>query len=223
MSNGGVYINGWDRSEYSVKTCKAAPADDANAANTLHGITTTNGNGQIVISGPGDHEWLANLIVMAPRLSNLNIESMNGPLSLRDLAGVIHLTATNGPIGLYNVGGAVDTRTTNGPITLKGATGDEKITAVNGPVHLELTGTRWDGPGIELSTQNGPLSVSIPDGYSSGISIQTSDRSPVKCSAPACSGATRNPGSGAIRIGGGEPVVRLSTANGPLSIQAAKK
>src|SRR5262245_45289005 len=33
MSNGGLYITGWDRSEYSVKTCRAVPNDpDAAAA-----------------------------------------------------------------------------------------------------------------------------------------------------------------------------------------------
>src|SRR5437868_1812330 len=26
ISKGGIYVNGWDRSEYSIKTCKAVPA-----------------------------------------------------------------------------------------------------------------------------------------------------------------------------------------------------
>src|SRR5262249_23680236 len=142
---------------------------------------------------------------------------------LRDLAGVLHLAAMNGPVALNNVGGVVDTTTTNGPISLKGASGAQKVTAVNGPISIELSGNRWDGPGLEVSSKNGPLSVSVPDGYSSGILMQTSDKSPVSCKAPACVGATRSPGaSNVIRLGAGDPIVRLTTANGPVSVQAPK-
>ena len=168
-------------------------------------------------------KWTANLIIMAPRLSSMDIETRNGPLQMRDLAGVLHLAAANGPIALNNVGGVVETTTTNGPIALKGASGDQRLSAMNGPVHVELSGSRWDGPGLEVTTKNGPLSLSLPDNYSSGIAIQTSQRAPVSCSAPACSGATRYLGSpSVIRLGNGEPIVRLSTGNGPLSIQTAR-
>ena len=223
MSNGGIYLSGWDRNEYSVKTCKAVPADDPNASSTLGEITTTNANGQISVSGPNGREWVANLIIRAPRLSSLALQTRNGPLQLRDLAGNIQLSASNGPISLDNVGGFVQATTTNGPISVKGASGDQRLTATNGPIHVGLSGSRWDGPGLEASTQNGPLSLSIPDGYGSGIRIQASDHSPVSCRAPACAGATRLLSSPSIiRIGNGEPIVRLSTVNGPLSVQAAK-
>src|SRR5689334_1119692 len=48
LSNGGVFVVGWDRNEYSVKTCKAAPQDDPNATSTLREITTNiTGNAEI--------------------------------------------------------------------------------------------------------------------------------------------------------------------------------
>src|SRR5204863_984093 len=101
--------------------------------------------------------------------------------------------------------------------------GDQRWTAVNGPIHIVLTGNRWDGPGLEVSTKNGPLSVSIPNGYGSAISMQTADRAPVSCKAPACTGAITTGGSpGTIRIGNGEPIVRLATSHGPVSIQPAR-
>lgn len=224
LNNSGVYITGWDRNEYSIKSCKAVPADDPSASTTLREISTiANPNGEITVSGPNDREWTLNLILMVPRLSKMSIETRNGPMSLRDLAGVIHVLATNGPIALNNVGGVVDATTTNGPISVKGASGDHRVTATNGPVHVELSGSRWDGPGIEVSTKNGPLALSVPDGYSSAIAVQTSSRSPVECKATVCAGAIRTLSSpGIIRIGNGEAVVRLSTGNGPLSIQSAK-
>ena len=217
LTNGGIYLSGWDRMEYSVKTCKAVPADDPNTSDTLSRISTSVVGGELAVNGPSDRDWTANLIVMAPRLTKLDLETRNGPLELRDLAGVIHVVATNGPVGLNNVGGSVDATTTNGPIHLKGASGDQRLTAANGPIHVELSGSRWDGPGLEVSTKNGPLSLSVPDGYSSGISVQTSGRSPVRCKAALCSGLTNF--AGVVRLGNGDPVVKLSTGNGPLSIE----
>jgi hypothetical protein len=222
-ADSGIYLSGWDRNEYSVKTCKAVPDDDPNPPATFREITTNNANGRLSISGPGGREWIANLIIMVPRIANLDLRAQNGPLQVRDLAGNIQLNATNGPISLNNVGGFVQATTTNGPISVDGATGDQRLTASNGPIHVGLSGSRWDGPGLQASTQNGPLSVSIPNAYSSAIRIEASDHSPVRCQAPACASATKLSGSpGVIRIGSGDPIVRLSTVNGPLSIQAAK-
>src|ERR1051325_5626453 len=48
-SNNGIYVAGWDRNEYSVKTCKAVSPDDSNPASTLGEITTVNSNGRIEI------------------------------------------------------------------------------------------------------------------------------------------------------------------------------
>jgi hypothetical protein len=223
LSTGGVFITGWDRSEYSVKTCKSVP-DDSDATGALRDIVTNKtGTTQISVSGPNDRPWTANLIIMVPRLSNMEIETRNGPLQLRDLAGNLQLKATNGPITLQNVGGIVETTATNGPISLSGVSGDQRINTTNGPVNLQLSGNHWDGPGLEVSTKNGPLSVAIPDAYSSAILIQTSDRSPMNCTAAACAGAYRNTTSpGTIQIGSGNPTVRLSTSNGPLSIRSAR-
>src|SRR5262249_35719135 len=155
---------------------------DPNPTATLRDIVTNiTGNTQITVSGPSDRDWTANLIIMTPRLSTMDIETRNGPLGVRDLAGNIRLNAANGPISLQNVGGIVETTTRNGPISLAGGSGDQRIEATNGPVNLQLSGSRWDGPGLQVTTRNGPMSVSIPDAYGSGVAVQTNGRSPVSC------------------------------------------
>jgi hypothetical protein len=222
LTNGGMYVTGWDRNEYSVKTCKAVP-DEPNATGTLREITTTNNGGQLAVNGPGDKEWMVHLIIMVPRLSRMDVETLNGPLQLRELAGVLRLTAKNGPVSLYNVGGVVDTTATNGPISLSGASGDQRVTATNGPIQIELSGSRWDGPGLDVSAKNGPLSVSIPNAYGSSIQMRTSDNSPMNCVASICAGAKRTSTSpNIIRFGNGDPIVRLSTENGPVRVLEAK-
>jgi len=204
-SDSGIYVTGWDRNEYSIKTCKAVPPDAPDAPGTLREITTTNSNGRISVDGPAGRDWMANLIVRVPRGSGMNLQTVNGPLQLRDLAGTIRVTASNGPISLQNVGGSVQATTANGPIAVR------------------LSGSRWEGPGLEASTQNGPLSVSIPDAYGASIRIQTSGHSPVRCRAPLCAGTTGSFSSpGVIQIGNGDSNVRMSTVNGPISIGAAR-
>jgi DUF4097 and DUF4098 domain-containing protein YvlB len=166
---------------------------------------------------------MAALIVMVPRISSLNLQTGNGSLQLRDLAGNIQLNAANGAISLNNVGGSVQATTANGPISVTNSSGDHRLSATNGPVHVSLSGSRWDGPGLEASTRNGPLSIVIPENYSSAIRIQASDHSPMNCNSPICSQAIRSGKSpSVISIGNGEPAVRLSTVNGPLSIQGLR-
>ncbi|MBI4472886.1 MAG: DUF4097 family beta strand repeat protein [Acidobacteria bacterium] len=219
-SNSGIYVIGWDRNEYRVQTCKAVPDD---SVNMLREITTTHSNGRISVSGPSNREWMAHLIIHVPRISQLDFQTANGPIHLRDLAGTIRVSASNGPLHLDNVGGSVEATTANGPIHIERGSGDQRLTATNGPIHVALSGNRWDGPGLEVSTKNGPLTLAIPDSYGSGIRIETSDHSPIRCTAPACNQAVRTLSSPSfIRLGSGDPVVRLSTVNGPLSIQPAK-
>jgi hypothetical protein len=220
-SNNGIYVTGWDRNEYSIKTCKAIPDDGSR--DTLGMITTTYSNGMISVSGPQDREWMANLILLVPRIANMDLRAANGPLQLRDLAGQIRVSTSNGPIQLKNVGGSVQVTASNGPIHVEGSSGDHRISATNGPVHIALSGRQWDGPGFEATAQNGPVTLAIPPSYGSGIRIQTPGRSPVSCSASVCGQATRSLDSpSVIRIGDGDPRVRLSTVNGPLSIQDAR-
>jgi hypothetical protein len=220
-SNSGIYLSGWDRSEYSVTTCKAIPDDGSR--DTLAMITTTNSNGAIAVNGPSDREWMANLIIRVPRIANLNLTTANGPLQVRDLAGQVRLSAANGPVDLRNVGGSVEVTSSNGPIRVEGASGDQRVTATNGPIHVELSGSRWEGPGFEVSARNGPVTIAIPASYASGVRIETPERSPVSCRASVCAQATRTLSSpSVIAIGNGDPRVRLSAVNGPLSIQDAK-
>jgi DUF4097 and DUF4098 domain-containing protein YvlB len=220
-SNSGIYVSGWDRNEYSVKTCKAIPDDGSR--DTLGMITTTHSKGSISVNGPQDREWMANLIITVPRLANLEMGTSNGPLQARDLAGQIRLSTSNGPIRLSNVGGSVAVTAANGPVHVEGASGDQRVSSTNGPIHIALSGSSWDGPGFEVSAQNGPVTLAIPASYGSGVHIETSDRSPVSCRASVCAQATRSLSArSVIRIGSGDPRVRLSTVNGPLSIQDAR-
>ena len=156
---------------------------------------------------------------MVPRVSAMDVRTQYGGIQLRELAGNIRVSSVDGPIALVRVGGIVDTTSTNGPLTLMGVSGNQRATATNGPVTVHLAGNHWDGPGLGLSATNGPVSLWIPDVYSSPVEVQTSQRSRVNCKAPVCAELTATSASpGLIRIGNGEPILRLSATNGSFSL-----
>jgi hypothetical protein len=234
-SNSGIYVHGSDARDFSVTACKAAavPQD-------LARISVAYENGELALRGPESGDWLVYLIVRAPRAASLDLEVSNGPLSVRgisgsvtaraqngplafsDSSGSIKAEARNGPISLKQCTGTVDAQAVNGPISISGSGGDTNIQTQNGPISVRLSGTRWDGR-LEAQASNGPLSLSIPDGYRSGVRVESSGRSPFQCRARACAEARKNWDDDARRVEFGDtasPVVRLSTVNGPVSIRS---
>ena len=231
----GIYVHGSDARDFSVTACKAAavPQD-------LARISVAYENGDLALRGPESGDWLVYLIVRAPRAASLDLEVSNGPLSVRgisgsvtartengplsfsDSSGSIKAEARNGPISLKGCTGSVDAQAVNGPISVSGSGGDTNVQTQNGPISVRLSGTRWDGR-LDAQASNGPLSLSIPDGYRSGVRVESSGRSPFQCRARACAEARKNWDDDARRVEFGDtasPVVRLSTVNGPVSIRS---
>lgn len=221
--NGGAYIRGWDRSDYSIMACKAAGDEDAAAAERqLTEVRLVVTRNRVSIVGPDDDDWVGYLLIRAPQNASLDAETMNGPLTLRDIAGKADLRATNGPISLENTRGEVRAEVTNGPVNIEGSAGRLNVNAQNGPLNVCLKGDRWDGE-LEAHTQNGPINLDVPEAYKSAVRVDASRHSPVECLASQCRQAARtweNPNR--IEFGGASPVIRLSTVNGPVMIGGGK-
>jgi hypothetical protein len=234
-ANSGIRVWSSDRSDFEVTVCKAAPR-----AEDLETIRVSPGGSGLVFEGPGGRDWVTYLLVDAPRNSGLDLEASNGSIGVDGTAGKITARTTNGPIALSNCSGAIDASARNGPISIEDCTGSGEARAVNGPVHIsghsgtyrlstqngpisvELLGDRWTGR-LDARAVNGPLSLKIADGYRSGVVVETTGHGPVSCPDSACRGSRRTFDDDARRIefGDSEPVVRLSTRNGPVSIERA--
>jgi hypothetical protein len=219
--NGGITVRGADVGEFKVTACTAAAGDDdASARAVLSKVVLRSSGGRVTIEGPEGERWTGFLVVTAPKDADFSVEGSNGPVSLTGLAGTLSVKTANGPVSLSNLTGTIDVEAANGPVSLKGSSGDVKIRAVNGPLTIALAGTRWEGKGLEADAKNGPLTLKVPDGFSSGVKVETSSHSPFSCRAAACEGARRQEGSRTrlFEIGTDSAVVRISTANGPVSI-----
>jgi hypothetical protein len=231
--NGGeranIHVRGWDRAEYSVETCKVAVAGTrAEAEGMAKGISVTRAAGKLSLSGPPVVEtgqWTAVFLIRAPKDANLNLETKNGPIDVRDVNGTVKLRAINGPLGIRDCGGTVEAHTTNGPIAFAGERGEVHLNARNGPISLKLAAESWNGSQLEARTINGPLAVTVPENFRTGMRLETAGNAPLSCSAAPCrnalTDATRN--GRTLRMNGGSDTIRLSTENGPVAIHTAKK
>lgn len=223
-----VRVRAWDRAEYQIETCKIAVADNRGAAETLaRGINVSRSAGRLTTYGPTttDGNWQVYFLVRAPKKANLDLATKNGPISVAGIAGNTKVRAVNGPVALRDCGGQVEAHTTNGPISFSGSGGDVHLVAQNGPISLELTGETWSGPQLEAKTMNGPVSITVPESYRSGVRLQTSGHSPLSCNIGACRQAVSDQTSGSrtIQLNGSADTVRVSTGNGPVSVNAPRR
>ena len=217
--NGGIYVSGSSSGGYEVKACKAAAFEE-----DLRQIRSRVSGNEIVTDGPDGGQWLVYYIVRAPRGASVDLDTHNGPISLREFNGTATVNALNGPITIRESSGTINAETTNGPISLDGGSGNAKLNAQNGPITVKLRGTSWDG-NIEAHTQNGPASLRIPSNFRSGVVVESDGHGPVSCRAAACKEARRtwdDEDNRKIELGSGPTVVRMSTVNGPVSVRESE-
>jgi len=226
--NGPVYVFGSDRSDYQISLCKFAAADTGDEARTRLGdLSLASQNGRVTVNGPprDSNGYMAYLIVETPREARLDVEVTNGPLDLRSLSGHIVARTMNGPLSMRGVSGDVDVKAQNGPVSLREGGGHMRVSAQNGPLSVALSGTDWQGAGLEASAQNGPLSLNVPDDYRSGVLVDISSNSPFNCASAACRNAQRNwdERSRTLRFGTDpNPIVHVTASNGPVSIAGGR-
>jgi hypothetical protein len=223
--NGGVQVQGWDKDTYSVTSCKFASNEDGSAQRILGQMTLSVKNGEVSTNGPSDDgEWAIYLLIRAPKGSVIDLETTNGPLSLYSVDGKLTAHATNGPITLHDFSGDADVRAANGPITITGSSGNVRIHTENGPISINLKGTTWSGTGLTADAQNGPLTLSVPSDYKSSFSVESRNYSPMSCHASICDNArkTWDDNNRRIEYGSSPAMIKLSTVNGPVSIQSSR-
>lgn len=211
-------VTGWDRTDFEITACKAA-----RDAATSSRISVSAPKGVVSVSGVVEDEAVVFLRKGAEGRGS-RPRGRDGPMTLRDLDGTVTARLENGPLSLSGVHGAVDVEATNGPVSFKDGSGDWTVRVTSGPLSAHFAGTRWEGKGLVAETVNGPLTVSLDPRFASGLRVSAASHTPFRCRAAACSGARRTfggedgDGDRSVEIGAGEPVVRLSTVNGPVTI-----
>jgi len=224
-ANGGTQVVGWDQNNYSVTACKAVAAG-GDTGRVLSQITMTIENGTVSTHGPsGDEEdWTVYLLIRTPKSAAIELDTMNGPISLYDVDGKLTAHAHNGPISIRNFSGDADVSALNGPISVEGCSGNVRIKTENGPINVDLKETTWNGSGLSADAQNGPVTLRVPNGFQSGFVVESTNYAPMSCHASICGSArkTWDDEHRRIEYGSSPAVVHLSTVNGPVSVEESR-
>ena len=203
--NGGVNVKGWDQNQVQVRARVQTGAPTAAEAEALsRQIRIETSGSKIFASGPEgrkDYNWNVSYEVFVPRRADLSIETHNGGIAISDVNGRIDFTALNGGVVLRRVGGAVRGSTTNGGLV------------------IELTGDRWDGDSLDVSTTNGGVIMTLPENYSANLQTGTVNGS-VNVDFPVTVQGRINKQI-AVNLGSGGPMVKAMTTNGGVHLKRA--
>lgn len=204
--NGGVSVKGWDQNQVLVRARVQTGAPTAAEAEALSKeIRIETSGAKIFASGPENRQnfhWDVSYEVFVPRRADLSIETHNGGIAISEVNGRIDFSATNGGVVLRRVGGAVRGSTTNGGLM------------------IELTGDRWDGETLDVSTTNGGVMMSIPENYSAHLETGTVNGG-MSVDFPVPVAQDRRSKELAVNLGSGGATVKARTTNGGVRIQRA--
>ena len=205
--NGGVSVKGEDRNDVLVRACVQTWGATEEAARAVAGSVRIGTSGTIKADGPGGDEqgWSVSYQIVAPRASNLKLNAINGGISIA------------------NIDGAADFETKNGGVSLYGVSGDFRGRTMNGGVNVNLTGASWKGSGLDVSTTNGGVHISLPANF--GARVQTAtvnggfSSDIVGLEAPKHDDyGRRQPVKIDTEINGGGPLIKAVTVNGGVRI-----
>lgn len=211
--NGGVAVRGWDRSETRVRARITVYDDSREAAERLaKDIQITTTGGRIRADGPDrdrdrrrrrdwdDYRWWnVAYELQVPRKADLSVD------------------ATNGGINIEDVRGRIDAHTVNGGIQLNDVGGDIRGETVNGGLHVELAGEKYDGPGLDLKTVNGGVTLRVPSNFSGELDARTANGG-IAVDFPITVSGLINRRQLTATLGSGGPRLRLSAVNGGITI-----
>ncbi len=203
--NGGIKVIGEDRSDIAIKACVQAYADSEDAARAIvAGVTINTAGGVVKAEGP-DRNWSVSYEARVPK--NINLK----------------LNAHNGGIGISSVDGRLEFETMNGGVTLRDVAGDVRGKTTNGGVHVWLSGNTWKGTGLDVSTTNGGVNLTVPQGYAANIESGTvnggfkSDIPELNVTTEDVKGWQKSKEIRTAINGGGAPI-RITTRNGGVKI-----
>jgi hypothetical protein len=201
--NGGIKIVGSNRRDVQVRAKVTAQAATNDQAQALVRDVTVQTGGSIQAEGPAmgeDRNWSVSYEISVPS---------DQPLSL---------ASTNGGISISNIRAQADFRTQNGGISLTNVAGTFKGRTQNGGVQVSLQGQHWDGEGLDVQTQNGGITVTVPEGFSAHVETSTVNGR-ISTDFPVTVSGEMDRRHLTADINGGGATLKLTTTNGGVSIR----
>ena len=157
--NGGVKVTGWNENHVLVqaRVMTYARSEDR-AEEMLAEIDIRADDRSVEADGPNTRRrenWGVSYRIWVPHQTDLDVETHNGGLSLNEIDGRVRFEALNGGVELVEMAGDIEGHTTNGGI------------------EVVLSGTSWDGHGMDVRTTNGGVEMHVPEDYSAELQTGT--------------------------------------------------
>ncbi len=203
-TNGGIVIEGWDRNEIRVRAVVQGSARSESRAREIAGqVQVQSGGGRVYSTGPEFERrewWSVSYRINVPRKNDLDLRASNGGITIAGVTGNMRFDTTNGGVRLQDVGGRVNGGTRNGGL------------------NVMLSGSKWDGDGLDVETSNGGVTVQIPDGYNAEFETRTVNGS-LRIDFPiTVQGELTSRRGISTTLGAGGPLVRARTTNGGVKV-----
>ncbi len=202
--NGGATVRGWLRNDVLVRARVDAWAEtDAEAGLIAGQVRVDAVAGQVTASGPeplNKAGWAVSYEIFVPQNTDITLKTFNGGVTISDVRGRMEFNAINGGIHLARIAGDV-----------RGAT-------VNGGVQVELAGSSWEGRQLEVSTQNGGVTIAMPESYSAHIQTETVNGGVHSDFLIGVQGKLQT-GNLDFNLGSGGPLIHVSTTNGGVRLK----
>lgn len=199
--NGGVQVEGWDREMVEVHAVKTA-LHDGDDLNMVHIDVQSDGNRLTVNTryptGSGVQVTVEYEIHVPYRLRWAEVQTVNGDVHLRGVAGAGSMDSVNGNVEVLDTDGRFSAKTTNGDVRLQ-------------------MKSLPDGDPVSLTTVNGSVVLSLPERVNADVRV-VNRNGDFKSDFPlATLGAyTSSRFSGRLGNGGGE--IFMGTVNGAIRL-----
>jgi hypothetical protein len=202
--NGGVTVRGWLQGGVLVRARVEAYGDTQSEADGLATRISIGGSGgQVRAAGPESSRhsgWSVSYEVFVPQSSDVTLKSVNGGITVSDVRGQIHVEVVNGGVHMARVAGEI--------------TGS----SVNGGIQVELAGSAFEGRQIDLKTQNGGVTLTMPSQYSAHVQAETS-MGHIQSDFPITMVGDLTPRRLDFNVGAGGALIHLATTNGGVRVK----
>jgi hypothetical protein len=200
--NGGIEVTASDVAEVRLEAKVMAVSATVEEARRLTSAVRVRTSGRISATGPStrDREWWSvSYRLTVPARTDLDLRTHNGGITLAGVRGRTEFETVNGGVKVSDSGGSVRGRTTNGG------------------VKVALTGTQWDGDGLDVTTTNGGVTLEVPSDYNAHLETATVNGGvhidfPVRVQG-------RLDRQLSTDLGSGGPTIRAVTTNGGVTVR----
>jgi DUF4097 and DUF4098 domain-containing protein YvlB len=197
--DGSIQVTAWDKPEVAVTIERRA--DNQSDADALKVKAEQTGSRIVLEALKPESEihvgWThgrsVSFVVHVPKQSNLSAKSGDGSIQASGVSGTVDLASGDGSIkaadltgqvGLHtgdgsvsaqNVSGALTIATGDGSVNVEGAPHSLKAHTGDGSIHVSVASTTSPEEDWEITTGDGSVSVTLPQGFNALLDAHTGD------------------------------------------------